>query len=155
MDNNATARVTGFNHVAVITADLDRFIEFWTSVFGLELFLDETIPAFRHALLRVGPDGYLHTFELRDNRHAKGLSTVADRGHLDHFSLTVADAATFDAVCTRLVEVGATDGTILDFGPMHSCFFTDPDGMSAEMTVVFDPALRGLHSPWPLAVTIG
>ena len=47
--------LTGVNHVAVLTADLDRFVEFYTEVFDLEVVFTETTPAFRHAIVRTGP----------------------------------------------------------------------------------------------------
>ena len=47
--------LTGINHVAVLTDDLDRFVEFYTGVFDLDVVFEESTPAFRHAILRTGP----------------------------------------------------------------------------------------------------
>ncbi len=57
----------GVNHVAVLTADLDRFIEFYADVFGVEVVFAQTAPAFRHAILRTGPDSWLHPAEVAGN----------------------------------------------------------------------------------------
>jgi catechol 2,3-dioxygenase-like lactoylglutathione lyase family enzyme len=43
--------VTGLNHVAVVTADLDRFINFYTDVFDMSVVFQEATPAFRHVIL--------------------------------------------------------------------------------------------------------
>jgi catechol 2,3-dioxygenase-like lactoylglutathione lyase family enzyme len=146
---NATPSITGFNHLAVITADLDRFTEFWTSVFGLEVFWHETMPAFRHTLLRVSAESFVHAFEFPGNPNGHGRPEVGGRGHLDHFGLTVTDAATFERLRSRLVDLGCSDGSVSTLGPVHSCFFTDPDGMECEIMLVLDPESRDLHAPQP------
>ena len=40
---------TGIGHVAILTEDLDRFVEFSTSVFEAEVVFTEATRAFRHA----------------------------------------------------------------------------------------------------------
>ncbi|WP_375497501.1 VOC family protein [uncultured Nostoc sp.] len=45
--------VSGIHHVAVVTADIDRFIDFYTDVFEMPVIFQETTPAFRHVLLRA------------------------------------------------------------------------------------------------------
>ena len=66
--------LTGVNHVAVLTTDLDRFVEFYTDVFELDVVFTETAPGFRHAILRTGPTSWLHPLP----RRQPGL---AHRGH--------------------------------------------------------------------------
>ena len=61
--------LTGVNHVAVLTDDLDRFVDFYTSVFETEVVFAETTPAFRHAILRTGADSWLHPAEVSGNPH--------------------------------------------------------------------------------------
>ena len=39
----------------------------------------------------------------------------------------------FDTIRTRLMNEGASDGTINDFGSAHSVFFRDPDGLEGEV----------------------
>ena len=73
------ALVTGMNHVAVLTDDLDRFVEFYTSVFDLDVVFRETTPAFRHAILRTGPDSWLHPAEMHGNPHGTAVPAMFDR----------------------------------------------------------------------------
>ena len=87
--------LAGVNHVAVLTADLDRFVEFYTDVFDLEVVFAETTPAFRHAIVRTGPTSWLHPAEVAGNDHAAASPTMFDRGHLDHLALTAASPETF------------------------------------------------------------
>ena len=48
------------------------------------------------------------------------------------------------------VARGATDGTVEDLGAFHSLWFTDPDGMRGELTLIVDPDLAAIHAPTPL-----
>lgn len=42
---------------------------------------------------------------------------------------------------------GASDGAVMDYGPMLSVHFTDPDGMGCEVCWLRDPSLAGFHTP--------
>jgi len=143
--------LSGINHVAVMTDDLDRFVDFYTGVFGLEVVFEETTPAFRHAILRTGPDSWLHPAQVTGNAHGAALPAMFERGHLDHLALTAASPEAFADLRQRLVERGADAGEVEDLGAFHAVWFEDPDGMRVELTVIVDPELRGIHEPRPLA----
>ncbi|MGH9272300.1 MAG: VOC family protein [Ilumatobacteraceae bacterium] len=145
--------LTGVNHVAVMTTDLDRFVDFYVDVFDIEVVFSETTPAFRHAILRTGPHSWIHPAEVTDNPHGAALPKMFDRGHLDHVALGASSPETFDAARRRLVDRGATDGTVEDLGAFHSVWFRDPDGMHVELTLIVDPSLQGIHEPRPIATT--
>jgi catechol 2,3-dioxygenase-like lactoylglutathione lyase family enzyme len=143
--------LSGVNHVAVMTTDLDRFVTFYRDVFELDVVFSETTPAFRHAILRTGPTSWIHPAEVADNPHAAGSPAMFDRGHVDHIALTAASAGDFETVRRRLVDRGASSGAVDDLGPFHSVWFEDPDGMRGELVVIVDPELAGIHAPTPLA----
>jgi catechol 2,3-dioxygenase-like lactoylglutathione lyase family enzyme len=145
--------VRGVNHVAVLTDDLDRFVDFYEDVFGLVTVFREDTPAFRHAILRAGDDSWLHPAEVPDNRHGAASASMFDRGHLDHLALTADSPEAFDRLRRRLVGRAETDGTVEDLGAFHSLWFTDPDGMRAELTVIVDSDLATIHAPERLART--
>ena len=142
--------LAGVNHIAVMTADLDRFVDFYTEVFDLDVVFREDTPAFRHAIVRTGTTSWLHPVEMTGNAHGAASPTMFERGHLDHLALTAASAATFEAIRERLVARGATDGTVEDLGAFRSVWFDDPDGMRVELVVIVDDELRGIHEPRPL-----
>jgi catechol 2,3-dioxygenase-like lactoylglutathione lyase family enzyme len=143
--------LTGINHIAVMTDDLDRFVDFYTDVFGLEVVFEETTPAFRHAILRTGADSWLHPAQVVGNTHGAALPAMFERGHLDHLALNAASADAFADLRRRLVARGACRGQVEDLGAFHALWFEDPDGMRVELTVIVDPELRGIHEPRPLA----
>ena len=142
--------IKGVNHVAVLTADLDRFIDFYTRVFELEVVFSETADGFRHAILRTGPDSWLHPAEIASNAHATGVAAMFSRGHIDHLALTAASQDAFAEVRSRLVASGASTGAVEDLGAFHALWFDDPDGMRGELTVIVDATLHGIHAPEPL-----
>ena len=140
------------NHVAVLTDDLDRFVDFYTSVFGLDVVFRETTPAFRHAILRTGADSWLHPAELTGNEHGTALPEMFQRGHLDHVALAADSVDAFRELRERLTARGASDGTVEDLGAFRAMWFTDPDGMRGEVTLIVDPELQGIHAPTPCPV---
>ncbi|WP_019874297.1 VOC family protein [Sporichthya polymorpha] len=142
--------LTGLNHVAVLTADLDRFVNFYAGVFDAEVVFRESTPAFRHAILRTGPDSWLHPAEVGENPHAAALPEMFARGHLDHLALGARDPESFAEARRRLLDRDATDGTVEDLGAFHALWFVDPDGMRGELTLIVDESLTGIHAPQPL-----
>jgi catechol 2,3-dioxygenase-like lactoylglutathione lyase family enzyme len=147
--------LSGINHVAILTADLDRFVEFYQRIFGLEVIFSESTPTFRHAILRTGPDSWLHPAEIANNAHATAVPKMFSRGHLDHLALTAASRQAFDEIHARLIACGATDGTVEDLGAFHALWFQDPDGMRAELTLIVSSTLAGIHAPKPLGAAPG
>ena len=139
--------IRGINHIAVMTEDLDRFVAFYTQVFGIETLFREETPAFRHASLRTGEDSWLHPIQVTGNRHGKGGPSMFERGHLDHIALTADSREAFESLRRRLVERGASDGAVEDLGAFHALWFIDPDGMRGEVALVVDPWLRRFHAP--------
>ena len=47
----------------------------------------------------------------------------------------------------RSLARGACDEFVTDFGPVLSLFFTDPDGLEAEVCVPNPDAQPGVHRP--------
>jgi catechol 2,3-dioxygenase-like lactoylglutathione lyase family enzyme len=139
--------LAGLNHVAILTADLDRFVEFYTQVFGVKVAFREETPAFRHAILRITGQSWLHPAEVKGNSHSDAVPKMFDRGHLDHIALTATSPADFEVLRRRLLQRGATDGEVEDLGAFHSIWFKDPDGMRGELVLVFNTELRGVHEP--------
>ena len=69
------------------------------------------------------------------------------RGRLDHIGLRAASVDAFDEIRDRLMNVGASDGFVTDFGPVLSLFFTDPDGLEGEVCVPNPDAEPGIRNP--------
>lgn len=138
----------GINHVAVLTADTDRLLEFYGEVFGAtkdgEMRGDDGV---RLTLVKVGPHSELNVFEIEGNDEASRQVPMFGRGRLDHLGLQAASIDAFETIRDRLVERGASEGFVTDFGPVLSLFFRDPDGLEAEVCVTNPDAQPGVLNP--------
>jgi catechol 2,3-dioxygenase-like lactoylglutathione lyase family enzyme len=146
----AADAVTGFNHLAVLTADIERLVAFYRDVLGGEPVDVPAPPGTRARAVRFGPTAALVMMEIDDNPHTDGRGEELHRGHLDHVGFEAPTAAALEAIRQRLVASGASDGHVNDYGALVTVNFTDPDGMATEVCWLRDPALRNLHPPLPL-----
>ena len=124
--------LAGINHVATMTADLERLENFYERACGASVVRrwdgDE-----RHSMIRLGPATVLHAFERRDNPHVGSGQAMFHRGRLDHIGINAVSREAFDCLRDRLVCLGASDGSITEFPMMSSVRFVDPDGMEVEI----------------------
>lgn len=137
----------GFNHVAVITTDTARFVEFYQGVFEAEVFGQQ----------QMGDEGVLTFVKIADNREwnvfevfgrpAPAHAPMLDRGPLDHLGLQATSLEAFEEIRRRLIERGAADEFVTDFGPVLSLFFTDPDGLELEVCVPNPDLEPGVFNP--------
>lgn len=130
---------SGFNHVAFVTNDLDRLADFYKKIFDAEVVADMHARGIRHAMIKIGPSAVIHPFEMPDSDQTKPLG-MFERGRLDHIALNAPTKEAFEEIRKRLVDAGASDGAITDFGSNESVFFRDPDGMEAEVCLWKDDA---------------
>jgi catechol 2,3-dioxygenase-like lactoylglutathione lyase family enzyme len=147
-DTNPTALVAGLNHVAILTADLDRIAAFYTHTLGATR-VDVPVPpgAEGAAIVRLGPTAGIAFVQAAGHPHAAGSTAEMNRGHLDHVALEAGSSAALAEVRQRLIECDASDGAIRDYGSMLCVSFTDPDGMGSEICWIRDPSLSDLHAP--------
>ena len=136
----------GINHVAVLTADTERFLEFYRDVFEATAVVLQDQDGFRLTAVHIG-DAELNVFELAGNTESQRQVPMFGRGRLDHLALQAASLDAFEEIRERLLARGATDGFVTDFGPVLSLFFRDPDGLEAEVCVGNPDAHPGVYNP--------
>lgn len=126
---------SGLDHVATITNNADRLIAFYIGVFGAIVERDgsEFPGGPRMVILTVGPETELNVFEIDDNDEADRQVPMFGRGRIDHIGLHAADLASFEEIRRRLIDAGASDGVVTEFGRKVSIFFRDPDAMECEV----------------------
>lgn len=140
--------LAGFNHVALLTNDTDRFTAFYRDVFGAEVETEmRPEEGLRLTVVNVGPSAELNVFEIAGNDQAKRQTPMFERGRIDHLALQAASIDAFDEIRDRLMGCGASDGFVTDFGPVLSIFFRDPDGLEGEVCVPNPDAVPGVHNP--------
>jgi catechol 2,3-dioxygenase-like lactoylglutathione lyase family enzyme len=84
-------------------------------------------------IMSIGGQSEFNVFEVPGNTQARVQTPMFGRGRIDHFGLNAHSRETFEHVRVRLIQLGASDGTITDFGSKLSVFFRDPDGLEAEV----------------------
>lgn len=127
---------TGFNHVAVITRDLDRAVAFWCSTLGAE-FQDISDHHGRHGFIVLAPGSaaLLHLFEVSEEDTGPiANAPMMRRGRIDHLAIGAKDEPALVEICDRLVARGASSGSVQRFGDdWLSVHAVDPDGMEFEI----------------------
>ena len=126
---------SGFNHVATLTPDLDRFAAWYERVFDAVITLRiEARPDHpRMYIFDMGGGAALNVLEAPADQMVGDLGTAGKRGAIDHFGIAVDSLATLELVKARLIEVGAYIGEIQRLGSDWSLFFRDVDGMELEV----------------------
>lgn len=134
----------GVNHIAVLTSDMDRFIRFYEEAFGAQVRSDnpkhQGRDGERMVIMSIGGSSELNVFQVPDNTQANVQTPMFGRGRLDHFGLNALSRDELEEVRQRLIRLGASDGTVTDFGRQLSVFFRDPDGLEAEVVWIKDEA---------------
>jgi catechol 2,3-dioxygenase-like lactoylglutathione lyase family enzyme len=126
----------GVNHIALISNNVERLGEFYREVFDAEVGDTrghgqdggETM-----TVIRIGPHTELNVFVIDGNTEADRQRPMWGRGRIDHLGLQAVSLEAFNTIRQRLVDAGAGDGAINDFGPVQSTFFRDPDGLEGEV----------------------
>jgi catechol 2,3-dioxygenase-like lactoylglutathione lyase family enzyme len=124
----------GVNHIAWITKDVDRLGRFYETVFDAVVGPTRTHgPGETMTVIDIGPATQLNIFVIEGNTEADRQTPMWRRGRIDHVGLAAASPEAFETIRARLVEAGASDGKVNDFGSAFSIFFRDPDGLECEV----------------------
>jgi catechol 2,3-dioxygenase-like lactoylglutathione lyase family enzyme len=137
----------GINHVAILTGDTDRLLEFYGAVFDATHDLVQEEDGFKLTVIWIGPTSELNVFEFDGNDEHLRQTPMFGRGRLDHLALEAASLEAFDEIRRRMIERGASDGFVTDFGKVLSLFFRDPDGLEAEVCVQNPDAVPSVFNP--------
>jgi catechol 2,3-dioxygenase-like lactoylglutathione lyase family enzyme len=142
--------LNGLNHVAILTNDTERLHAFYQEVFDAPALRDGPAndnPDMRMSSIHIGPFSELNVFQITGNTEAERQTPMFGRGRIDHLALQAGSIEAFDAIRGRLVQRGASDGFVTDFGPILSVFFRDPDGLECEVCVENPDAKPGVFNP--------
>jgi len=138
----------GVNHVAILTKDTERFVNFYREVFEAEV--DGTQDMDGQGVLtfvKIGTRAEINLFEVRGNAEAERQTPMFGRGRIDHLGLQAASLDAFEEIRRRLIDRGAADEFVTDFGAILSLFFRDPDGLEGEVCVANPDAKPGVSNP--------
>jgi len=140
--------LAGFQHVAILTSDAARLHEFYREVFDAKVVHEKAEgPGMRLSFVDLGNGADFNVFEIEGNNEAQRQTPMFGRGRIDHLGLRAESVGSFKEIRRRLVERGASDGFVTDFGPILSIFFADPDGLEGEVCVDNPDARPGVYNP--------
>ncbi|MEE9414898.1 MAG: VOC family protein [Acidimicrobiales bacterium] len=127
----------GIDHVATITNDGDQLKQFDIDVFDATIESDgpEYPGGPRMIIINLAQGTELNVFEIQDNTEADHQTPMFERGRIDHIGLHAANLDAFSEIRDRLIEEGASDHIVTEFGRKLSIFFRDPDQMEGEVLV--------------------
>jgi catechol 2,3-dioxygenase-like lactoylglutathione lyase family enzyme len=125
----------GFNHVATLTPDIDRMVEWYGQAFGAQVTfeMEKTPDHPRMVILDLGGGSALNVFEVEPGEIIGERRRQGGRGAIDHFGLAVDSLAALEQVRDTLKSLGADIGEIQRLGDEWSLFFRDCDGMELEV----------------------
>ena len=124
----------GVNHIAWLSNDVERLGQFYERVFDAVVGATrDHAPGETMTVIDIGPATQLNVFVIDGNTQADVQRPMWGRGRIDHIGLAAGSQEAFDTIRSRLVETGASDGTVNDFGGALSIFFRDPDGLEGEV----------------------
>lgn len=124
----------GVNHLALVTADMDATVRFYTGVLGMPLVTTLMAGPMRHYFFEIAPHNTVAFFEVADAElFEKGAGSPAPYPvQLDHISFNLSDEAALGQLHDRLAEAGSEVTEIVDHGVMKSIYFTDNNGIALE-----------------------
>ncbi len=123
-----TSTAQGVHHLALLSSDVERTIEFYQGVLGFpltELFENRDYPGSTHFFFDIGNGNLLAFFDFP----GLGLGDYAEvLGSMHHLAISVSPEA-HGALRERLNEHGVT----IDFDFETSIYFSGPDGERLEL----------------------
>ena len=126
----------GVNHIAWISKDVGRLGRFYAEVFDAVVGpTRDHGPGETMTNIRIGPHTELNIVTIEGNTEPDRQTPMWGRGRIDHVGLSAASPEAFATIRQRLIDAGAGDGTVNDFGSVFSMFFRDPDGLEGEVLV--------------------
>jgi len=121
-------KVTGIDHVAVNTNDMEATLQFYCGILGMKLArTSRTGDGRRHYNIEIGGGNAFAFFDGADNpSHTKDQ-------HLNHFALTVATSEEFDESYQRLQDHGVEVTEIIEREYGKTFYFNDPNGIRLQI----------------------
>lgn len=128
----ANRSAVSLGDVAIVTPDLDRARRFYEDVLGMRTVIVEHPrgAAVRRSANLVDRNGRASIRLLEVPGFTPGVADdlIGRRGRLDQIAFAVDSDAELASVAARLVDAGASGGSVAEVGPSRVVEFVDPDG---------------------------
>jgi catechol 2,3-dioxygenase-like lactoylglutathione lyase family enzyme len=165
MDWGATMiRTQGVHHLALTCKDMDRTVEFYTRVLGMQLSATLDLPGgWKHFFFDMGGGNQLAFFWFPDAAEGKkgeqfpgapwkAMPTAA----MHHIAFAVEDVQALERARETLIAEGIRVTEVWDHDFCKSIYFRDPDGIQLELAAWVRPLdERDLTEPYRAPKVLG
>ena len=130
-------KLTGVNHLAMATGDMDGTIRFWRDLLGMRLVAGLGRPGHRHYFFQINQNDLIAFFEWPQVKPAPEKEhgyPVKGPFIFDHVSIGVEDRLDLLKLYDRLDAAGFWVSEIIDHGFIHSLYSFDPNGIPIEFS---------------------
>lgn len=130
-------KFNGINHLALITPDMNATVKFYRDVVGLPLVAAIGDRNFRHYFFDLGNHNTIAFFEwpsVKETGGEKGAGTPGSGRQFDHLSFNVESMEMMLELKKRLEEHSISVTRVVDHDFIQSIYFTDPSGISLEVS---------------------
>ena len=130
-------KLTGLNHLAMVTGDMDNTIRFWRDLLGMRLIVGIGKSGYRIYFFEISKEECIAFFEWPDvNPIPEKDAGVAIKGSVafDHVSFGVETEDDLWKIKDKLDAVGLWVSEVIDHGFIHSIYTFDPNGISVEFS---------------------
>jgi catechol 2,3-dioxygenase-like lactoylglutathione lyase family enzyme len=130
-------KFNGINHLAMVTADMDKTVRYWRDLLGLRLVVGIGGPGYRHYFFEISKTDLVAFFEWT------GAESVPEKDHgapvkgpiiFDHVSLGVETEDDLWELKDRLDAAGFWVSEVVDHGFIRSIYSFDPNGIPVEFS---------------------
>ena len=126
----------GFNHIALVTADMDKTVLFWRDIIGLRLVAGVGNTQHRQYFFEISPGQYISFFQWPDAETIDEKDPGAVyKGKIafDHICIEVDKEDNLWEIKARLEAQDIWVTEVLDHGFIYSFFTTDPNNINVEI----------------------
>lgn len=136
-----TLNFQGVSHVALVTNDMEKTVQFYCDVLGMRLIgtmgnEPDGLP-YRHYFFSLGPGSAFAFFEWPEVElpPRKDSGVPASGRQLDHVALAVASEEDLLTAQRGLRDANWNCSDVVDHRIVRSIYFEDPNGISIELSV--------------------
>jgi catechol 2,3-dioxygenase-like lactoylglutathione lyase family enzyme len=131
------AAFTGINHLAMVTADMDRTVHFWRDLLGMRLVVGLGHPGYRHYFFEITDNDMIAFFEWPN------VEPIAEKDHgapvrgpaaFDHLSFGVESLEELGRLKDLLEANDFWASEFIDHGFIISLYSFDPNNIPIEFS---------------------
>jgi catechol 2,3-dioxygenase-like lactoylglutathione lyase family enzyme len=130
-------KFTGVNHLAFVTADMDKTVRFWRDLLGMRLIAGLGRPGYRHYFFELSETDMVAFFEW------PGVEPTPEKDHgapvkgpisFDHVSFGVETKESLWELKDKLEAAGSWASEVVDHGFIYSLYSFDPNNIPVEFS---------------------